>query len=71
MDTADVIASKAFMDAVAARLRRGGLPGSLGALRVLALADLTQGRDPMDRLSSMASSVPQASADDRAHRRPR
>ena len=63
MDTADVIASKAFMDAVAARLRRGGLPGSLGALRVLALADLTQGRDPMDRLSSMASSVPQASAD--------
>jgi hypothetical protein len=43
MDTADVIASKAFIDALAARLRRGGLPGSLGAPRVLALADLTQG----------------------------
>ena len=51
MDVADVIASKAFIDALAARLRRGGLPGSLGALRVLALSDLTQGRDPLDRLA--------------------
>jgi len=54
MDTADVIASKAFIDTLAARLRRGGLPGSLGALRVLALADLTQGRDPLGRLSAPA-----------------
>jgi Domain of unknown function (DUF222) len=60
MDTADVIASKAFIDAAAARLRRGGLPGSLGALRVLAMADLTQGRDPLDRLNPVAGSVPQA-----------
>jgi hypothetical protein len=60
MDTADVIASKAFIDAVAARLRRGGLPGSLGALRVLTMADLTQGRDPLNRLNPMAGSVPQA-----------
>jgi Domain of unknown function (DUF222) len=50
MDTADVIASKAHIDAVAARLRRGGLPGSLGSLRVLAMTDLTQGRNPLDRL---------------------
>jgi Domain of unknown function (DUF222) len=57
MDTADVIASKAFIDAVAARLRRGGLPGSLGALRVLAMADLTQGRDPLDRLNVTAGSL--------------
>ena len=55
MDTADVIASKAFIDAVAARLRRGGIPGSLGALRVLAMADLTQGRDPLDRLNHPAA----------------
>ena len=60
MDTADVIASKAFIDAVAARLRRGGFPGSLGALRVLAMTDLTQGRDPLDRLNPIADSVPQA-----------
>jgi len=58
MDTADVIASKAFIDAIAARLRRGGVPGSLGALRVLAMADLTQGRDPLDRLNAVADSVP-------------
>jgi hypothetical protein len=57
MDTADVLASKAFIDALAARLRRGGLPGSLGALRVLAMADLTQGRDPLGRLNAAAGSA--------------
>jgi hypothetical protein len=57
MDTADVLASKAFIDAVAVRLRRGGLPGSLGALRVLAMADLTQGRDPLARLTAISDSA--------------
>ena len=51
MDTTDVMASKAHIDAIALRLRAGGLPGTLGTLRVLALADLTQGRDPLHRLS--------------------
>jgi hypothetical protein len=55
MDTADAIASKAYIDAVAARLRNGGLAAPLGALRVLALADLTQGRNPLDRLSPAAN----------------
>jgi hypothetical protein len=32
-------------------LRRGGLPGTLQHLRVLAFNDLTQGRDPRDRLA--------------------
>ena len=32
MDTADAMASKAYLDAVAARLRAGGLAGPLGAL---------------------------------------
>lgn len=60
MDTADVMASKAHLDAVAIRLRNGGLPGTLGALRVLALADLTQGRNPLDRLrpADLAASRP-------------
>ena len=59
METADVMASKAFIDALAVRLRRGGLSGSLGALRALALADLTQGRDPLERLGATADSMPQ------------
>jgi hypothetical protein len=51
LDTADVMASKAHIDAIAAQLRGSGLiPGSLGQLRALALTDLTQGRDPLDRI---------------------
>jgi Domain of unknown function (DUF222) len=51
LDTADVMASKAHIDAIAARLRDSGLiDGSLDRLRALALVDLTQGRDPFDRI---------------------
>ena len=48
----DALASKAYIDALAIALRRGGLPGTLRHLRVLAFNDLTQGRDPLDRLTS-------------------
>ena len=44
--TEDALASKAHIDALAVALRRGGLPGTLQHLRVLAFNDLTQGRDP-------------------------
>ena len=47
----DALASKAHIDALAVALRRGGLPGTLQRLRVLAFKDLTQGRDPLDRLT--------------------
>ncbi len=51
LDTTDVMASKAYIDAIAARLRGSGLlPGTLGQLRALAFTDLTQGRDPLDRI---------------------
>ena len=50
LDTADVLASKAYLDAIAARLREGGVPGTLDRLRALAMTDLTQGRDPLDRI---------------------
>jgi hypothetical protein len=51
LDTADVIASKAYIDAVALRLRDSGrIEGTLGQLRALALSDLTQGRNPLDRI---------------------
>jgi Domain of unknown function (DUF222) len=51
LETTDVMASKAYIDAIAARLRGSGLlPGTLGQLRALAFTDLTQGRDPLDRI---------------------
>jgi hypothetical protein len=49
--TEDALASKAHIDALAVALRRGGLPGTLQQLRVLVFNDLTQGRDPHDRLT--------------------
>jgi hypothetical protein len=48
----DALAGKAHIDALAVALRRGGLPGTLQHLRVLAFTDLTQGRDPLARLAS-------------------
>ena len=50
LDTAEVLASKAYLDAIAGRLRGSGMEGSLDRLRALALTDLTQGRDPLDRV---------------------
>ena len=54
----DALASKAYIDALAVALRRGGLPGTLQRLRVLAFNDLTQGRDPLDRLTGPAADWP-------------
>ncbi|TVZ02670.1 HNH endonuclease [Trebonia kvetii] len=54
LDVADVLASKAYLDAVASRLRASGLDGSLDQLRALALTDLTQGRDPLNRIQPAA-----------------
>jgi hypothetical protein len=51
LDTADVLASKAYIDAIAARLRECGVPGSLDLLRAMAMTDLTQGRNPLDRVT--------------------
>jgi hypothetical protein len=47
----DALASKAHIDALAVALRRGGLPGTLQRLRVLVYLDLTQGREPLARLT--------------------
>ena len=56
LDVADVLASKAYLDAIAARLRESGVPGPLGRLRALALTELTQGRNPLDRIQSAPAS---------------
>jgi hypothetical protein len=50
METGDALAAKAHIHALALRLRRAGLPGTLDQLRLLAFADLTAGRNPLDRL---------------------
>jgi hypothetical protein len=50
LEVADVLAAKAYLDTIAARLRQGGLPGSLDQLRAMAMIDLTSGRNPLDRI---------------------
>lgn len=53
LDTADVMASKAYIDAVAVKLRNSGMAGgTLASLRALVLVDLTQGRNPLDRVTA-------------------
>ena len=52
LGVSDVLASKAHLDAIAAQLRRAGLDGTLDQLRALAFTDLTQGRDPLARITT-------------------
>lgn len=67
LDTADALASMAHIRALALRLRRGGLAGSLDRLRTMVFNDLLQGRDPSDRLAPIPEApaeIPEAPADD-------
>jgi hypothetical protein len=57
------MASKAYIDAVALKLRGSGLvDGTLDRLRALALVDLTQGRDPLDRIKPKQVTTPSPEA---------
>ena len=58
LDVADAMASKANIHAIALRLRRAGLTGSLDHLRAGVFNDLLQNRNPFDRLAP----VPEAPA---------
>jgi hypothetical protein len=40
-----------MMHALAVALRRAGVAGTLDQLRLLVFADLTAGRDPLDRVT--------------------
>jgi Domain of unknown function (DUF222) len=51
LDIPDALASKANIHAIALRLRRAGLTGSLDHLRATVFNDLLQSRDPFDRLA--------------------
>jgi hypothetical protein len=55
MDPGEALASKAYLHALALRLRRAGVPGTLDQLRLAVFGDLTSGRDPMDRLARPAA----------------
>jgi hypothetical protein len=66
MDTADALASKAYMHALALGLRRAGLPGTLDQLRLAVFADLTSGRDPLDRITRPAAAPADPAAADRS-----
>ncbi len=49
LDTVDALASKAYIDAVAVKLRNSGLvEGTLSAIRARVMTELLQGRDPLD-----------------------
>lgn len=54
MDTTDALAAKAHIHALALRLRRAGVPGTLDQLRLLVFSDLTAGRNPLNRLADPA-----------------
>jgi hypothetical protein len=58
MDTADALASRAYIHALALALRRRGMAGTLDQLRLAVFADLTAGRDPLDRLTRPAPAGP-------------
>ncbi len=62
LDIADALASKAHIHAIALRLRRAGIDGTLDHLRAMVFNDLLQGRNPFDRLAP----VPEAPADEQA-----
>jgi hypothetical protein len=59
LSTADALASKAHIDALALQLRQSGrVEGTLPRLRALVLTDLTQGRDPLDRIQHPPAAGP-------------
>ena len=59
LDTAQALASKAHIDAVAVKLRNdGGLEGSLSSIRARVLIELTQGRDPLNLIGPLRPGAP-------------
>jgi hypothetical protein len=63
MASADAIASHAYLKAIAVKLRNAGLNLPLGSLILLAMSDLTQGRNPLDRIQPSPSASPEQPAE--------
>jgi hypothetical protein len=59
LDTAEALACKAYIEAVAVKLRNhGGLEGSLSSIRARVFIELTQGRDPLDLIKPKRPAAP-------------
>jgi hypothetical protein len=59
LDTAQALACKAHIEAVAVKLRNhGGLEGSLSSIRARVFIELTQGRDPLDLIKPKRPAAP-------------
>ena len=59
LDTAQALACKAYIDAVAVKLRNyGGLEDSLSSIRARVLTELPQGRDPLDLINPKRPATP-------------
>ena len=55
LDTTDALASKAYIDALAVRIRNSGLvEGTLSAIRARVMTELLQGRNPLDLIKPRA-----------------
>lgn len=64
LDPVTVLAAKANIDALAARLRDAGREGSLQQLRAWIMTELLQGRDPLDSLTLAQGPCPAGPAPD-------
>ena len=59
LDTAQALASKGHIEAVAVKLRNyGGIEGSLSSIRTRVFIELTQGRDPLDLIKPKRPAAP-------------
>ena len=67
LDVADAMASKANIHAIALRLRRAGLTGSLDRLRAGVFNDLLQNRNPFDRLAPLPEAPAACDVSDEEH----
>jgi Domain of unknown function (DUF222) len=63
LDPADALAGKASIDAEAVRLRKAGLPGTLGQIRALILMDRIHQRSSWDRLAPRPEPEPEPGED--------
>jgi Domain of unknown function (DUF222) len=67
LNTADALAAKAYIDAVAVKIRNyGHADGTLSSIRALVMTELLQGRDPLNLLRPRPARGPRPADDDPA-----